>query len=317
MRTIFKKGLSMVVAASLVLATPIVVGAADNEFKLDSVTLKADSKTEYDNPLKGKECTGVEIEYTINLDAAAAANGWDSIFSFYNPDTNGRVSIQTHPYVCWNSDGNGGNTSFLDYKANDIAIAADEKGTDVTYKIVIDETGIKMSRNGVDLPSGVVGITDGATEAQTYADIVAFLNVAPKLYVGAGNDAVVSFWWTEVCTLKNVSIKGIGGKTTTQKPTVTAKKSTITVKNGKKSVSSVSVKAGKKVTLNVTVSPKTAKVSLNALTKAQKKICTASLKNGKLTIKGVKKGSVNLKLTVKKTSTVKASNKSIKVTVKK
>ena len=99
----------------------------------------------------------------------------------------------------------------------------------------------------------------------------------------------------------------------TKKPS--AKKAAIVVKNGKKSVSAVSVKAKKSVKLTVSVNSK-AKVTAAKLSKKGAKIAKVTLKNNKLTVKGLKKGKVTIKLSAKKTSAYKAATKSLKVTVK-
>ena len=102
----------------------------------------------------------------------------------------------------------------------------------------------------------------------------------------------------------------------TKKPAKKLKSATITVKNGKKKVSSVTVKTKKSVKLAVSVNSK-AKLSVAKLSKKNAKIAKVTFKKNKLTIKGLKKGKVSIKITSKKTSKYKAATKKIKVTVKK
>ena len=102
----------------------------------------------------------------------------------------------------------------------------------------------------------------------------------------------------------------------TKKPAKKLKSATITVKNGKKKVSSVTVKTKKSVKLAVSVNSK-AKLSVAKLSKKNAKIAKVTFKKNKLTIKGLKKGKVSIKITSKKTSKYKAATKTIKVTVKK
>lgn len=102
----------------------------------------------------------------------------------------------------------------------------------------------------------------------------------------------------------------------TKKPAKKLKSATITVKNGKKKVSSVTVKTKKSVKLSVSVNSK-AKLSVAKLSKKNAKIAKVTFKKNKLTIKGLKKGKVSIKITSKKTSKYKAATKTIKVTVKK
>ena len=103
----------------------------------------------------------------------------------------------------------------------------------------------------------------------------------------------------------------------TVKPTTkpTLKNASITVKKGKKKVSTVTVK--KKKTVTITVSANSgAKVYFNKLSKANAKKVKVTLENKKLTIKGLKKGTVKVKLLAKKTSKYKAASKTIKIKVK-
>lgn len=102
----------------------------------------------------------------------------------------------------------------------------------------------------------------------------------------------------------------------TKKPAKKLKSATITVKNGKKKVSSVTVKRKKSVKLAVSVNSK-AKLSVAKLSKKNAKVAKVTFKKNKLTIKGLKKGKVSIKITSKKTSKYKAATKTIKVTVKK
>lgn len=102
----------------------------------------------------------------------------------------------------------------------------------------------------------------------------------------------------------------------TKKPSSAKLKSAvITVKNGKKKVSSVTVKRKKTVKLTVLVNSKT-KLSVAKLSKKNAKIAKVTFKNNKLTVKGLKKGKISIKITSKKTSKYKAASKTIKVTVK-
>ena len=127
---------------------------------------------------------------------------------------------------------------------------------------------------------------------------------------------------TKVATVSKsgntVTIKAVGKGTTTITATVEGKKATlkvtvknptITVKNGKKKVgSSLTVKKKKAVKLTIATNPKKAGTTLAKLSKKNKKVLTASLKKGKLTIKGKKKGTVTL--------TIKSGKASKKIKVK-
>lgn len=93
------------------------------------------------------------------------------------------------------------------------------------------------------------------------------------------------------------------------------KAASITVKNGSKKVSAVTVKKGKTVKLAVSANSK-AKVTAAKLSKKDAKVAKVTLSGNKLTVKGLKKGKVSVKLTAKKTASYKAASKTVKVTVK-
>lgn len=98
----------------------------------------------------------------------------------------------------------------------------------------------------------------------------------------------------------------IKGTNTQKTVTVTVKNPTITVKNGKKAVKNnkaVTVKRKKSVKLTVSVNPKKSGITVKKLSKKDKKIAAVTYKNGKLTIKGKKKGTVTIKNTSGKATT--------------
>ncbi|MBO5489677.1 MAG: hypothetical protein J5972_07225, partial [Eubacterium sp.] len=102
---------------------------------------------------------------------------------------------------------------------------------------------------------------------------------------------------------------------TTNTTKKTFAKVTIVVKKGKKAVKKVTLKKKKSTTLKVSVNSK-GKLSLEKLSKKAKKIIRITLKNGKLTIKGKKKGTVKLKIKAASTSNYKAATKTITIKVK-
>lgn len=110
---------------------------------------------------------------------------------------------------------------------------------------------------------------------------------------------------------KNGKITAVGKGTANIKATangitqvvkVTVKNPTITVKNGKKKASSVTVKKKKSVKLTVSTNPKNAGTSVKKLSKKDAKTASVTFKKGKLTIKGKKKGTIKVKITSGKTT---------------
>ena len=295
MRTFFKKGLSMVVAASLVLAAPIVVGAADGADDSEVLTSAEWWTTDWG---KDYEFNG-DGTMELDIEAQALVNG------------GGAFSVEVYSdtyFFTTGSDKNAWTAESATGTVGGAVFTGSELKEGTTYKITVD-------RKGTDITVTYVDTTDNSEYCKlTLVDsnMPENLKVHVKAQVGTFKVTTVSNSTVTPPATTEPSVKP------STKPSATpAAKSTITVKNGKKKVSSVKVKKGKKVTLTVSVTPKTAKVSLKALSKKDKKICKATLKKGKLTIKGVKKGSVTLKLTVKKTAKIKASTKNIKVKVTK
>lgn len=152
------------------------------------------------------------------------------------------------------------------------------------------------------------------------------------LYTGkAGNSTVVkptvqgaskAVTWTssnkKIATVTNGTIKAVkkGAATITATANgvsatvkVVVKDPSIKVKKGKKAVSKVTVKRKKSVKLTVSVSPAKSGMSLAKISSKNKKIAKITLKGGKLTIKGKKKGSFSIKIKSGK------ATKSVKVKV--
>ncbi len=169
-----------------------------------SFNLTASDSYKYANPLKGKNPTEVTIEYKVLAGDGAMANGWDGLMSFYNSSTLGRVSIQSHPYVCWNSA--NASAGWIDHKANVLSI---KKNEEQSYKIVIKADGIQMYLNDTLLESANTGTSasDATPIEVTFQNILDEINGCDYFFVGVGQ-ATYAYWSTEVCTLSDVKING-------------------------------------------------------------------------------------------------------------
>ncbi len=166
----------------------------------DEVVLATNADITYiDNPFKNAAFDAVAISYTANFSEAAIKTGWDGLFAFYNSTNGGRVSIQSAPYICYNDmagkwmDINqpGETSTLLSY-----GLVA---GVDYDFDIIITEEAVKMYINGVQ-----AAITENGSGA-SYADLIDFIGTCDQFTWGVGQ-AATSFWWTELCTLKNVEI---------------------------------------------------------------------------------------------------------------
>ncbi len=159
-----------------------------------------DAITVIDNPFKGLDVDKARFDYTINFADAAAKNGWDSIFSFYNSETNGRLSVQTAPYICfqpWTEDWMDINSPGTEGSLNWAAAEA-QKAKDYQVSIIMTDAEVHMYVDGVEY----IVPTAGGTTANN-ASLIDFITTADQLTFGVGL-AQTAFWNTEVCTLKDV-----------------------------------------------------------------------------------------------------------------
>ncbi len=181
------------------------------------VTLSSTSSISYeDNPFYGENLDALLVQYTINWDTLAAKNGWDGIFSFWD-GTSGRVSFQTAPYICWNGGG-----KWMDINKGGTTAASLQKGTDYTFTIRITPSGVEMDAQG----SSITGFSvDKSGEDATYAGMLEYISSCPDLTWGVG-EGVTSYWWTEICTLKDITfapayidVEAVNGTVTGWDPT--------------------------------------------------------------------------------------------------
>ncbi len=174
-------------------------GIRDTDLKINRTSLTNNTCIRQTNPLQGKNAEKVTITYIINWDETAAKNGWDGIFSFYDESSKGRVSFQTAPYLCYNSDGNGENTSFIDLKADAWCASNCEKGKDYLFEYVITKDSIEVFCNGSKIET-FAEVGRGGNVSEGYQAILDALNNYSTFTVGIGK-AVTGFWDTETCTV--------------------------------------------------------------------------------------------------------------------
>ncbi len=174
-------------------------GVRNADLKINRTSLANNTCIRQKNPLQGKNAEKVTITYIINWDETAAKNGWDGIFSFYDDTSKGRVSFQTAPYLCYNSDGNGGNTSYIDLKADAWCASNCEKGTNYLFEYVITKDSIEVFCNGNKIEA-FAEVGRGGSVSDGYQAILDALNTYPTFTVGIGK-AVTGFWDTEACSV--------------------------------------------------------------------------------------------------------------------
>lgn len=253
-----------------------------------------------------------ELVYTFTNKTQDASTNWFNYGVEVHNGVGGFISTRADNYGWlandWNTDGSvmswgDGAESWDDFR---------EVMKDASVKVTVKREG-----NTVTVANDITGNAD-SSKKYNFVCTCAMANLPETVYVHLTGEKVdLSDIKAELKAEAEPTAAPTTEPTETPAPTKkpSAKKAAIVVKNGKKSVSAVSVKAKKSVKLTVSVNSK-AKVTAAKLSKKDAKIAKVTLKNNKLTVKGLKKGKVTIKLSAKKTSKYKAATKSLKVTVK-
>ncbi|MCR4903970.1 MAG: glycoside hydrolase family 43 protein, partial [Butyrivibrio sp.] len=153
------------------------------------------------NPFEGADFNKLEIEYTINMTAGTAKNGWDGIFSFYESASTGRVSMETAPYICYNDfAGNWIDINQPGVDGGTNAATSMIEGEDTVVNVVITDEDITVTVNGEEISIGTNG-----SETASYATLLDFLATCDQFSWGVGT-ANTAFWNTELCTISNVKM---------------------------------------------------------------------------------------------------------------
>lgn len=168
-------------------------------YTVDSVVLdNSGDITVSENPFKGADIDTFIMEYTINMTEGTAQNGWDGIFSFYDPTSTGRISMQTAPYICYNDwAGNWIDINQPGVDGGTDAAVSMVPGQEYAVVVTITEDDLTITVDGEEIAIGSNG--SGAS----YADLLTFLGTCDQLTWGVGL-AQTAFWNTELCTLTNI-----------------------------------------------------------------------------------------------------------------
>lgn len=197
----------------------------------------------------------------------------------------------------------------------------DKSGSDKVEPVVTDKPGSDIVEPAVTDKSGSISLNK-KQPITLYTGKASNQTTVKATVTGSSKTVSWKSSKTKVATVnktgETVTIKAVGKGTATITATVdgknasikvTVKNPTITVKNGKKAVKSkLTVNKKKTTKLTITTSPKNAGISLAKLSKKAKKVLRASIKGGKLTIRGKKKGSAVL--------SIKSGKATKKITVK-
>ncbi len=201
----------------------------------------------------------------------------------------------------------------------------DEQPTDAKLKEQEEadknNSGGAGTDNGTPTPLPAAGLSLNKTNVTLYTGKESNSVVVNPTVTGASKTVTWKTSDPKVATVLNGKITAAGKGTATVTATangisktvkVTVKNPVLTIKKGgrKFTKSKLTVKKKKKEVLTVTASPSNSGISIEKLTAKQKKIASVTLKNGKLTVKGKKKGSFTLRIKSGKTI------KKIKLTVK-
>jgi hypothetical protein len=177
----------------------------DNSWKIS----KNNAILYLDNPVKGEELSKLQISYDVEFDSNAAKNGWDGLFSFYDPSTNARVSVQSAPYICYNEMAASDN-KWLDLNNPSLDGSTDWAASAVagqTYHVDITITADTVTLSVDDEELAYAENSSGNFEG--YQSLLDQIAACENLTIGVG-EAVASFWNTELCTLSNLTITANG-----------------------------------------------------------------------------------------------------------
>lgn len=251
-----------------------------------SLTQKVDTVNgddAWENPISELE---EDMSVSLKVDESIADNTDYEIVRVHD----GEVEVLPQEDVSYNPDDDTITFSTDKYSTYAIAYKA-FKGIDVNLSKVTLYTGKYENTKKIEVTK--YGVTGTATWKSSNTKIAKVSSTGKITAVKAGE-----------CTI-TVTVDGFK-----KKIAVTVKNPSISVKNGTKAISSITVKKGKTVKLTVKATPSKEKITLQKLSAKYKKIATVSYKSGKLTIKGKKKGTIKIKLTAGKGS------KTIKIVVK-
>jgi arabinan endo-1,5-alpha-L-arabinosidase len=204
------KGVSSYWWTEMCTLSDIVIAGSSDLVKLteDDIVISSNDYCDVrENPFQGKDIMELDIDYTINFSKDAAKNGWDGIFSFYNSTNGGRASMQTNPYLCYNSgsgdwlDLNNPNNS-ADGGTNWAATA--ETGKDYQVSVKITEDAVSISIDGKEVALSKAASSSGVTAA----DILSFISECDQFTFGVGQGKT-SYWYTELSEIKNFTAKAV------------------------------------------------------------------------------------------------------------
>ena len=173
-------------------------------YENEEIILTSDRDITYtDNPFVGKNLTALELEYKITFNEGAAKNGWDGIFSFYNSSTQGRVSMQTNPYLCYNAnaDKKWVDINNLNAEGSTNWASTAEIGQEYHIKVSVTQDGAKMYVDEQELD---ISVTMGVG---SYSALLSYIGTCDKLTLGVGLKET-SYWATEISTIRGLSIRG-------------------------------------------------------------------------------------------------------------
>lgn len=288
--------------------------ADDSEIKAEcTVTVKA--KTSSGDNDNTTAVTGISLnKKTLELEIGKA----DQLTATITPSTatNKEVEWKSDDATIATVDATGKVTAVKAGKTKIHATSKADSKFSAECEVTVKEASGNQNQNTVEQKAS---ITLSASNVTLYTGKVGNSTVVKPTVQGASKAVTWTSSNKKIATVTNGTIKAVkkgavtitataNGVSATVK--VIVKDPSIKVKKGKKAVSKVTVKRKKSVKLTVTVSPAKSGLSLAKISTKNKKIAKVTLKGGKLTIKGKKKGSFSIKVKSGK------ATKTLKVKVK-
>ncbi len=170
----------------------------------DYLELTSASQIEWiDNPFYAKKLESLIVDYDITFNEGAYKTGWDGVFAFFNSKTNGRVSFQTNPYICFNEMAESNNKYIDINRPEENKLVEDLKfGQEYHFKIILKPDECKIYLDGKLALNVDQSTMSGNAD---FAEVLSYIAQCDKFSWGVG-DKAASFWGSELSTVANICI---------------------------------------------------------------------------------------------------------------
>lgn len=132
----------------------------------------------YDNPLNGEDISLLELNYTVAY-PEGETDEWAGLYAFYKEGTEGRVSFQTRPYLCYNEAA----SNWIDIKSLQ---PYNTGGVTYQYRYIITPDNLLLYVNDKKV------LTESNGSGADYENLLDYMAYCDKLSIGVTN--ATSYW---------------------------------------------------------------------------------------------------------------------------